>query len=215
MHTTVRADLQQAAQDALLKGLRTYDWRHGWRGPERRLAPREDESAEDTLARWQEALRAMPTIAKLPPGIVTDISESQATVLTKSGESVTPGKAISRKSVAIDPSANHRPRDYAVGAARPRRPDPHAGRIRHMASDAGTQGTVCTGFWTPRRRSRTGQRHGIRTVEIQPGYQAASAGTNFKPFLYASALEAGITPSTVINDAPVVLDNLAAAESGA
>ena len=35
---------------------------------------------------------------------------------------------------------------------------------------------------------------------------------NFKPFLYASALRAGITPSTVINDAPVVLDNLAAAE---
>ena len=37
-------------------------------------------------------------------------------------------------------------------------------------------------------------------------------GSNFKPFLYASALEAGITPSTVINDAPVVLDNLSAAE---
>ena len=37
-------------------------------------------------------------------------------------------------------------------------------------------------------------------------------GSNFKPFLYASALESGITPSTVINDAPVVLDNLAAAE---
>ena len=37
-------------------------------------------------------------------------------------------------------------------------------------------------------------------------------GSNFKPFLYASALSAGITPSTVINDAPVVLDNLAAAE---
>ncbi len=86
VYTTVRADLQQAAQDALLKGLRTYDWRHGWRGPERRLAPREDESAEETLARWQEALRAMPIIAKLaPPAIVTDISESQATVLTKYG----------------------------------------------------------------------------------------------------------------------------------
>ena len=37
-------------------------------------------------------------------------------------------------------------------------------------------------------------------------------GSNFKPFLYASALSAGITPSTVINDAPVVLDNIAAAE---
>ena len=41
VYTTVQADLQQAAHDALLGGLSTYDWRHGWRGPERRLAPRE------------------------------------------------------------------------------------------------------------------------------------------------------------------------------
>ena len=38
-------------------------------------------------------------------------------------------------------------------------------------------------------------------------------GSNFKPFLYASALRAGITPSTVINDAPVVLDNLAVGQA--
>ena len=62
--TTIDAGMQQAAHDALLKGLRTYDWRHGWRGPERRLAPREGETAEETMARWQEALRAMPTIAE-------------------------------------------------------------------------------------------------------------------------------------------------------
>ena len=71
-----------------LSGLRTYDWRHGWRGPERRLAPREEELAEETLERWQEALRAMPTIAKLPPGIVTEVGEEEVTVLTKSGESI-------------------------------------------------------------------------------------------------------------------------------
>ena len=66
VYTTVEAELQQAAHDALLSGLRTYDWRHGWRGPERRLAPREGETPEETLGRWQEALRDMPTIAKLP-----------------------------------------------------------------------------------------------------------------------------------------------------
>ena len=35
VYTTVDSKMQQAAHDALLKGLRTYDWRHGWRGPER------------------------------------------------------------------------------------------------------------------------------------------------------------------------------------
>lgn len=33
-------------------------------------------------------------------------------------------------------------------------------------------------------------------------------GSNFKPFLYAAAIESGITPATLINDAPIVLDDL-------
>ena len=33
-------------------------------------------------------------------------------------------------------------------------------------------------------------------------------GSNFKAFLYAAAIENGITPATLINDAPIVLDNL-------
>ena len=88
VYTTVEADLQQAAHDALLEGLRTYDWRHGWRGPERRLAPREDETPEQTRARWEQALRDMPTIANLPPAIVTSVSESGVTTLSKTGESI-------------------------------------------------------------------------------------------------------------------------------
>ncbi|MDB2352325.1 penicillin-binding transpeptidase domain-containing protein, partial [Luminiphilus sp.] len=37
-------------------------------------------------------------------------------------------------------------------------------------------------------------------------------GSNFKAFLYAAALEHGITPATLINDAPIVLDNLSSDE---
>lgn len=32
-------------------------------------------------------------------------------------------------------------------------------------------------------------------------------GSNFKPFIYAAALENGYTPASVINDAPIVLDS--------
>ena len=32
-------------------------------------------------------------------------------------------------------------------------------------------------------------------------------GSNYKPFLYASALDAGLTPSTLINDAPIVFED--------
>ena len=88
VYTTVEAELQQAAHDALLSGLRTYDWRHGWRGPERRLAPREGESPEETLGRWQGHCGDMPTIAKLPPGIVTAVGNEAVSVLLKSGDAI-------------------------------------------------------------------------------------------------------------------------------
>ena len=217
VYTTVRANLQQAAQDALLTGLRTYDWRHGWRGPERRLAPREDESAEETLARWQEALRAMPIIAKLSPGIVTDISELQATVLTKSGESVSLSWEGDLEKVRRYRSVNQTaaPEKTLSALLAP-------GDLIRIREESG--------IWrltqVPKAQSALvslDPKHGaIRALVGGMGFELSKfnratqakrqPGSNFKPFLYASALEAGITPSTVINDAPVVLDNLAAAE---
>ena len=34
-------------------------------------------------------------------------------------------------------------------------------------------------------------------------------GSNYKPFLYASALDMGLTASTLINDAPIVFEDKA------
>ena len=217
VYTTVDSKMQQAAHDALLKGLRTYDWRHGWRGPERRLAPRESETPEQTLARWQDALRTMPVIAALPPGIVTAIDEAGATVLTRSGDNVrlawegdlnkvrkyrsvnqtaapvksieellSPGDLIRIRAVAEGWRLTQVPKAQSALVSL----DPKHGAIRALV---GGMGFELSKF----NRATQAKR--------QPG-------SNFKPFLYASALEAGITPSTVINDAPVVLDNLAAAE---
>ena len=217
VYTTVDSKMQQAAHDALLKGLRTYDWRHGWRGPERRLAPRESETPEQTLARWQDALRTMPVIAALPPGIVTAIDEAGATVLTQSGDNVrlawegdlnkvrkyrsvnqtaapvksieellSPGDLIRIRAVAEGWRLTQVPKAQSALVSL----DPKHGAIKALV---GGMGFELSKF----NRATQAKR--------QPG-------SNFKPFLYASALEAGITPSTVINDAPVVLDNLAAAE---
>ena len=45
VHTTVDGNLQQAARDSVIDGLITYDNRHGWRGPEQRHPPLEDEQS--------------------------------------------------------------------------------------------------------------------------------------------------------------------------
>ena len=67
VHTTVDGKLQQAARDSVIDGLITYDNRHGWRGPEQRHPPLEDEQPETLTPRWERALRAMPVVADLLP----------------------------------------------------------------------------------------------------------------------------------------------------
>ena len=80
-----RWDLQQAARDAVIEGLITYDNRHGWRGPEQQHSPLEEETSEELGKRWRAALRAMPVIADLRPAIVTELLEDGARVLLRDG----------------------------------------------------------------------------------------------------------------------------------
>ena len=217
VYTTVEADLQQAAHDALLEGLRTYDWRHGWRGPERRLAPREDEAPGQTRARWEQALRDMPTIAKLPPAIVTSVSENGVTTLSKTGESIFLSWEGDLSRVRGYRSVNQ----TAAPVGQPDELLAPGDMIRIRESEEGWRLAQ-----VPKAQSALvslDPKHGaIRALVGGMGFELSKfnratqakrqPGSNFKPFLYASALQAGITPSTVINDAPVVLDNLAAAE---
>ena len=85
VYTTVNGDLQQAARDAVIEGLITYDNRHGWRGPEQQHSPLEEETSEELGKRWRAALRAMPVIADLRPAIVTELLEDGARVLLRDG----------------------------------------------------------------------------------------------------------------------------------
>ncbi|MDA0651574.1 MAG: penicillin-binding transpeptidase domain-containing protein, partial [Proteobacteria bacterium] len=148
---------------------------------------------------------------------VTDISELQATVLTKSGESVSLSWAGDLEKVRRYRSVNQTatPEKTLSALLAP-------GDLIRIREESG--------IWrltqVPKAQSALvslDPKHGaIRALVGGMGFELSKfnratqakrqPGSNFKPFLYASALEAGITPSTVINDAPVVLDNLAAAE---
>ena len=87
VHTTVSGPLQEAAQRAVIDGLKAYDWRHGWRGAERQYPPEEEETEDSLNKRWQKALAAMPVIAGLKPAIVTSLNEDGATLLLRDGQS--------------------------------------------------------------------------------------------------------------------------------
>jgi penicillin-binding protein 1A len=223
IHTTVDGVLQQAARDAVLKGLITYDTRHGWRGPEQRHPPLEDESPEERETRWAQVLRAMPIIADLQPAIVTAVQTDGVIVRLKDDATgflswqddlrqirrflnedlrserassvdalLTVGDLIRVSATQVSTTEVSGNRDELKLAQVPRVQgalvslDPNDGAIKSLV---GGMGFVLSKF----NRATQAKR--------QPG-------SNFKPFLYAAALENGIHPATLINDAPVVVGNL-------
>ena len=213
--TTVESHMQTAARDALLSGLMTYDQRHGWRGPERQLPLGKDESQDEVKDRWRDALDNMPVIADLPPAIVIGLDVEGATLLTKESE-------ISRLDWRSDLA---RIRRYSTeSSTRPAGSAPEdllsiGDLIRVRWDEENRQWRLAQ---VPRAQaalvSLDPKDGAIRSLVGGMGFELSKfnratqakrqPGSNFKAFLYAAAIEHGITPATLINDAPIVLDNL-------
>jgi len=86
--TTVEEQPQRAARAALVDGLVAYDWRHGWRGAERRLAGAAAEGpvTEGDIAAWRRELGSIPALGGLQPAVVLEVREKSFTAALPGGE---------------------------------------------------------------------------------------------------------------------------------
>ena len=216
VRTTLDSRLQDVADRSLRNGLIAYDRRHGWRGPLTRI--------DMTSGDWQARLNAAPRPSGLPQGwygaavlaLPADggaeigfadgsrgfvpFSEIQWARQRKEGQRLGPpiknaADALAAGDVvAVEPLAAAQPDPRGrrlfslrqipnVGGAIVAL-DPHTGRVLAM-----------TGGWS---------------FELSQFNRATQAlrqpGSSFKPFVYMAALENGFTPSSLILDAPIVLD---------
>lgn len=177
----------------------------------------EADTEDDLLAPLAEALRRRPVIGRLQPALVLAVEERRALLLLGSGETVVlPWEQISWARPHIDVDRVGDPPQEVADVLAPG--DVVRLRPVHGQSDGDDVWRLAQ---APRAESalvaldpRTGavralvggysfaRSHYNRV--IQGGRQAGSA---FKPFIYTAGLLDGLTPATLINDAPVVFED--------
>jgi penicillin-binding protein 1A len=219
IRTTVSPTLQALADQALRDGLIGYDRRHGWRGPETQLDLGPDWPAllgqldrSDGLDRWQLALvlevdAAAATIG-LIDGATASLPLAELTWARRVDEAGNLGPQVERADqvlgvgdvVWVEPVAAQDDAAQAEGEPRYalRQPpevegaivalDPHTGRVLAM----------------------TGGFSYARSVFNRATQALRQPGSALKPFIYLAALENGFTPSSILLDAPIVIDQGAA-----
>jgi penicillin-binding protein 1A len=199
--TTIDSRLQRAADVALRSAVLEYDRRHGWRGRADRI-PLDDES-DAALA---HALAEHPVVGGLLPAIVVAVGSDDATVVARNGRRYRlpmDGMRWAKKENAAAPQS---PRQI-VSAGDVVRVLPASGDDALLAQLPEVQGAIVA--LDPRDGAVVAMSGGFDydASKFNRVFQARrQPGSSFKPFIYSAALEAGLTPASIVLDAPVVYE---------
>ena len=202
--TTIDSTMQKQGVDALQAGILAYDQRHGYRGPEK-TAVAEDE--------WSELLSKTTTFGTLEPVIVSDVADDRLWVLNRSGDieelnwldglkDLRLYKTVNARSAPITSALDLFSRGDLIRIVRASDGSPTLAQMPEVqaALVALNPRTALSAHWWAALTFRHSRFNRVTQALRQPG-------SNFKPFIYAAALNSGFTPASIINDAPVVFND--------
>lgn len=212
--TTVDTRLQQAARQALVNGLRNYDLRHGYRGAESKVESINTESGEIDTAKLDETLSELPEVGGLIAGVITDIKKESIQVYIGADQNipVTLGSAAWARPYLNENSMGQEPSDFtkmfALGdVVRVSTEDSKQWSLAQIPNVSGALVSV-----DPHNGGILALVGGFDYYysKFNRAIQARrQPGSSFKPFIYSAALDSGYTPASIINDAPVVFEDVA------
>jgi len=200
VYTTLRFADQEAAYQAVRRGVLDYDRRHGYRGPEDFIDLPEDEDEQHDAI--EDALLKHPDSDDLLAAVVLQASPKRVRAELLSGEIVdVSGEGLRFAAAALSPKARKsesiRPgvvirvtRDARNKWAISQLPEVQASFVSLNAQDGSFRALVGGFDFAYNKLDHVSQ------AWRQPG-------STIKPFVYSAALEKGFGPGTLINDAPL------------
>lgn len=211
VYTTIDSLFQRAANQALRDALLAYDQRHGYRGAEDNWGP----YTASLDVEWPARLNTISPVNGLIPAAVIALDEKSVTALLADGQTIQIPWA-------------------GLTWARPARASKYPGATPKRAADIVKIGDVIRVFrdstdskalW---RLSQLPEVEGA-LISLNPQDGAIKAlvggfsfqqsnfnrvvqaerqpGSSFKPFIYSAALAHGFTLASIINDAPIVVND--------
>jgi len=197
--TTLRASEQQAAYKAIRKTLIDRELQQAWRGPEDQADL--DSNLADTDPALSQTLADYNDDEVLKVAIVTDAGPRKVTAVLATGDVVeVSGKGLrqAQPGLSSKASASLRIRRGSIVRLLQQGKDwtltqwPEAqGALVALNPHDGEVHALVGGF-----DFRNNQFNHVTQGWRQPG-------SSFKPFLYAAAMENGVMPETLVNDAPL------------
>jgi len=206
VYTTIDGRLQAAANRAVRVGLIEYDRRHGWRGPAGHVdLPAHGEPDYDDL------VDEYAGIGNLAPAVVTAVGDKTVKAYVKSLGPVEiewDGLSWARRELrneTLGPTPKEAAQVLARGdvvyvvaddkghAQLGQIPEAQSALVALDPNDGSIVALVGGFDYFTNKYNRVTQARRL-------------PGSGFKPFLYSAALDNGLTPATVLLDAPIVLE---------
>src|SRR5476651_2010203 len=221
--TTLDPAVQKTSDNALREGLIAYDRRHGWRGPYAKIADMKEGTWEEEFARIQQR-RPMYGPESWRLAVVTRVEAAQAQIAglpaadgategtipfaemqwaCATGPNQTMGACPGRPANVVnvgDVVVVEKLEKNAAGKPYPQstyglRQIPNANGAVVVMDPRDGRILAMSGGWS------YGMSQFNRAVQAQ-----RQPGSSFKPFVYLAAMDSGLTPSSIVLDAPFEFD---------